>query len=323
MGILFRLFIIACIGMVCLGVFWRHRQDIALAYTQFNREATILTLEREGRLQEAVAQAKQAAQEMPQHHAGFYQHLGRLYLKLGATSQALEALKASYSANPKALAVGLSLGRLYIAQKQWSQASVHYQTMLKRFPASPLLLMDLGDLYMKTGIAYRQHSQVHQSTWLWQWSQYYYEQAEKHGLAPQRVLPRLGRVAYVRHEFPQAIRTYCKDLTQGSRHPLSRYYVGMSLLMLEFADEGVFEAQQALHALNDVGTDVLTTRQLAIDLQATQHFLIDERPQEMLVPQGSPEAHHEEALKTIVPEGCLTPRKMSPTSQHTPPQEAH
>ncbi|MFM7468954.1 MAG: tetratricopeptide repeat protein [Vampirovibrionales bacterium] len=307
--------VLGSLAIVLLGMLWIHRHDLAVAYHQFNWEASILNAERQGRLHDAIQQATQATQAMPSHSAGFYQHLGRLYLKTGQSSQAIQALKHSFRQNPKQLAVGLSLGRLYVYTAQWSQASQHYQRMLKQFPASALLLMDLGDLYMKSGIMYRQHSQSQQSAWLWQWSQYYYEQAQKKGLPSSRILPRLGRVSYVQHQFPQAIQHYCKDLAQGSKHPLSRYYVGMSLLMLEFPDEGIYEAQSALHAMNDIGTSSTTTQQFALDLQATQRFLVEERPQEMLVPSTAPKTHHEDALNAVVPHVCLTPRRVSASSE--------
>ncbi len=83
-------------------------------------------LESQGQFQKAVASYRECLRLNPTFAQGFF-HLGRTLARAGSTSDARLALQKALSLNPKHGPAHFMLGGLALQQRQWEEATSHFE----------------------------------------------------------------------------------------------------------------------------------------------------------------------------------------------------
>lgn len=116
--------------------------DVRVNYGRF--------LETQGRLDEALEQYQQAAEEKPWLPAAFF-NLGTAYLQKGAFADAEAALLQALELEPDYPKALSNLGLLYANQNQTEKARVYFERAVAVAPDDPTALGNLGTYYLNQG----------------------------------------------------------------------------------------------------------------------------------------------------------------------------
>lgn len=109
-----------------------------------------LALEKAGRLEEALAAAREAARLAPAE-AEMHYNLGCVLLKIGRPAEAAGSLREALRLKPAYAEAHCNLGAALLAQRQGREALAHFQTALQLRPAYADAHYNLGNLYAQTG----------------------------------------------------------------------------------------------------------------------------------------------------------------------------
>jgi tetratricopeptide (TPR) repeat protein len=123
---------------------------------------------------------------------------------------------------------------------------------LGKYPANPVLLTQIGDLYA-TAADNPKETRTSVQQWLYAQAAYYYEQSLKRNPKQFQASSRLG-VAYqnLRRLQPSA-KAYCDALGLQPESYQARYNLGMVLTALRFREEGYRQMDRAVADLAEDG----------------------------------------------------------------------
>ncbi len=109
---------------------------------------TGLLYERQGKIEEAIEQFKQAAEEEPDSFA-IHQALGIVYFKSGRLRQAEGEFQTLFKISPDNPVAHRYMALLYYAQGRLKEAEDHFKQVIESYPESPDSYFALAGLYVQ------------------------------------------------------------------------------------------------------------------------------------------------------------------------------
>jgi tetratricopeptide (TPR) repeat protein len=206
--------------------------------------------------------------------AAFHLALAKMYDSLGYKQRAIIHYFYALQCDPKLYSALLGAARLSRLNQQWHVARLLYQRALHLNPRDPVLLTELGDLYLDAAQAlpeptrsYEWAAYAYRRSFRLQWAAYYFKKSLQRRSKHFRTRFELG---YIRLEQRQALAAawnFCKALAIKPNRYEARYNLGLALLEGGFPKHGYATLKQAVEVLERTHDD-LAAAQMRVQIQA-------------------------------------------------------
>ncbi|MEB3206565.1 MAG: hypothetical protein VKK59_04370 [Vampirovibrionales bacterium] len=206
--------------------------------------------------------------------AALHLALARTYESLGYKQRAIIHYFDALQCDPKLYKALLGAARLSRLNQQWHVARLLYQRALHRNSRDPILLTELGDLYLDAAQAlpeptrsYEWAAYAYRRSFRLEWAAYYFKKSLQRRPNHFRTRFELG---YIRLEQRQALAAawnFCKALAIKPNRYEARYNLGLALLEGGFPQHGYATLKQAVEVL-ERSHDDLAAVQMRVQIQA-------------------------------------------------------